>query len=257
MVAAVGNDHVWDGPGRVKARPGRVRGSSVRLLLVEDNERVLAALRDALARQGLDPVCATTGKAALALVKEIQPDAVLLDLGLPDCDGFTLCSAIRAISSVPILVTTARSDHASCVRGLDLGADDYLVKPYNLAELLARVRAVLRRRSAEPAVAGPPPDGLILAGPVRIDLTERVVLLNGVPTDLREDELGVLVALARRPGETLQTEQLVDEILRSWPAALHASIRRSVATLRERLGACHLVEVVEGAGYRLAANGPA
>jgi DNA-binding response OmpR family regulator len=229
----------------------------LKLLLVEDNERVLDALRAALTRHGMDPVCATTGKAALELVREARPDAVLLDIGLPDCDGFAVCSAIREISSVPIVVTTARADPASCVRGLDLGADDYMVKPYNLAELLARVRAVLRRRRPpEPVAADPPPHGLILAGPVRIDLAEGVVLVDGVPTDLSEDELGVLVALARRPGETLRVDQLVDEILRSRPAALHASVRRSVATLRERLGVRHVVEAVEGTGYRLAADGP-
>ncbi|MEU0131185.1 MULTISPECIES: response regulator transcription factor [unclassified Streptomyces] len=226
--------------------------------MVEDNERVSAALQAALAQQGLEAVCATTGKAAIELLEETRPDAVLLDLGLPDYDGFAVCTAIRAVSSVPILVTTARADHASCVRGLDLGADDYLVKPYNLAEVLARVRAVLRRkRPPEPEPAELPSDGLVLAGPVRIDLRERVVLVNGAPTDLPDEEFGILVALALHPGETLAVDRLVEEILRNQRITLQASVRRHVASLRERLDVPDLVEAADGAGYRLSTTGSA
>ncbi|MFF2852776.1 response regulator [Streptomyces sp. NPDC058001] len=229
----------------------------MKVLVVEDNEPVSAALQAALAQQGLEAVCANTGKAALDLLERTRPDVVLLDLGLPDCDGFTLCGTIRASSSVPILVTTARGDHASCVRGLDLGADDYLVKPYNLAELLARVRAVMRRRRpAEPAPIGEPPGDLLLAGPVRIDLKERAVLVNGVPTELPDEEFGILVALARRPGETLPVDRIVDEVLRTHRATLKASLQRDIASLRERRGLSSLLEAVEGKGYRLSVPGP-
>ncbi|MGJ3559304.1 response regulator transcription factor [Streptomyces sp. INA 01156] len=158
----------------------------MKLLVVEANERVSAALGAALEEQGLQAVCASTGRVALELLDRARPDVVLLDLALPDCDGFGLCGAMRAASTVPILVTTARGDHLSCVRALDLGADDHLVKPYNLAELLARARAVLRRgRLAEPATTDSgtapaaavpdepfeePPTDLLLAGRVRVDL---------------------------------------------------------------------------------------
>lgn len=230
----------------------------MKLLVVEDNERVSAALQAALAQQGLEAVCATTGKAAIELLGRIRPDAVLLDLGLPDCDGFTLCSTIRAASPVPILVTSARADHASCVRGLDLGADDYLVKPYNLAEVLARVRAVIRRQSPEPVLGETPPAGdLVLAGPVRIDLRERAVLVNGSPTELSDEEFGILVALARRPDEPLRADQLVDEILRVHRATLQATLQRCFTSLCERIGVPHLLEAVEGPGYRLSTTGSA
>ncbi|MFI1018980.1 response regulator transcription factor [Streptomyces sp. NPDC020965] len=222
---------------------------------MEDNARVSAALTAALNAQGLEAVCAATGKAAIELL-DTNPDAVLLDIDLPDCDGFTLCSVMRASSSVPILVTTARSDHASRVRGLDLGADDYLVKPYNLAELLARVRAVMRRRQPpEPVAGGVAPGDLILAGPVRIDLWERVVLINGFPAELSDEEFSILAALARRPGETLDFEQLADEILRTKRMTVQESIHRYIASLRQRLGAPHQLEAVEGAGYRLTLAG--
>lgn len=228
----------------------------MRLLVVEDNERVQAALRSALAKQGLEAVCATTGKAAMELLERSRPDAVLLDLGLPDCDGLALCGRMRAVSSVPILVTTARADHDSCVRGLDLGADDYLVKPYNLAEVLARLRAVMRRqRTGEHQGAEDPPGGLLLAGPVRIDLRERVVLVDGVPTELSAEEFGILVALARQPGETLPAGRLVDEMMRLHRAELEQSLPAYISSLRERLGAPHLLESVEGGGHRLSAHG--
>ncbi|WP_307847401.1 response regulator transcription factor [Streptomyces sp. F63] len=222
--------------------------------MVEDNERVSAALRAGLARQGIEAVCAATGEAAAALLERTRPDAVILDLGLPDCDGFTLCGRLRAASPVPILVTSGRGDHASCVRGLDLGADDYLVKPYNLAELLARMRAVMRRqRPAGPPGGEEPPGGdLLLAGPVRIDLRERAVLVNGVPTELPDEEFDILAALARRPGETLLADQVADEILRARRAALRDSLPDGIASLRDRLGPSGLVEVAEGGGYRLA-----
>ncbi len=227
----------------------------MRLLVVEDNDRVSAALQSALAQHGYDVVCAGTGSAAIDALTS-APDVVLLDLGLPDNDGFAVCAAIRERSDVPLVITTARSDRASCVRGLDLGADDYLVKPYNLAELLARVRAVLRR--ARPAVPTPALAGdLILAGPVRIDVRERAVLVNGVPTELSDEEFSLLTALARRPGETLRFEQLADEILRVKRTSLHGTIHRYMASLGERLGAPDLLEAVEETGYRLSVAGSA
>ncbi|MBL3668643.1 response regulator transcription factor [Streptomyces sp. M2CJ-2] len=246
----------------------------MKLLVVEANERVSAALGAALEEQGLEAVCASTGRAALELLDRARPDVVLLDLALPDCDGFGLCGAMRAASTVPILVTTARGDHLSCVRALDLGADDHLVKPYNLAELLARTRAVLRRgRPAEPAgtdsgtgaapaaaaPGGPfeePSADLLLAGRVRIDLRERAVLVDGAPTELPDDEFDILAVLARRPGRTLRADQIVEEILRAHRSSLRATLPTRIASLRARLGPSRLVESPEDGCYRLPAPEP-
>lgn len=239
----------------------------MKLLVVEANERVSAALGAALEEQGLQAVCASTGRTALELLDRARPDVVLLDLALPDCDGFGLCGAMRAASTVPILVTTARGDHLSCVRALDLGADDHLVKPYNLAELLARARAVLRRgRLAEPATTGSgtapaaavpdepseePPTDLLLAGRVRVDLRERAVLVDGAPTELPDDEFDILAVLARQPGRTLRADQIVEEILHTHRTSLRTALPTRIASLRERLGPSRLVESPEDGYYRL------
>jgi DNA-binding response OmpR family regulator len=219
--------------------------------VVEGNERLAAALRAALIKQGQEVVCALTRETALELLERTSPDAVLLDLGLPDCDGITLCSTIRASSPVPIVVTSVRTDHASRIRALESGADDCLVKPYNLAEFLARVRAVIRRRFAVPSDAGTWPEDVVLAGPIRIDLRERVVLVNGIPTELSDHEFDILVALARHPDQTLAADRLVDEILRVQRAALRAALPHSITSLRERLGAWPLLEDDDQTGYRL------
>src|SRR5882672_7591503 len=124
----------------------------MRLLVVEDDDRVSAALRSGLTKQGFEVVCARTGAAALDLLS-VGPDLVLLDVRLPDCDGFTLCGQIRRASAVPIVMTTALGDLNARILGLNLGADDYLVKPYNLGELVARIRAVARR--TQPAASPP------------------------------------------------------------------------------------------------------
>lgn len=232
----------------------------MKLLVVEDNERLSAALESVLTQQGLEAVCARNGEEAIEALDQ-EPDAVLLDLGLPDCDGFALCARIRASSPVPILVTSARADHASCVRGLDLGADDYLVKPYNLAEVLARVRAVMRRaRPAEPlrlVADRAAPNDLILAGPVRIDVRERIVLVSGYPVELSDEEFSILAALAERPGQVVRLEQLVEALVRGTLAALQGAVHGHVASLSRSLGAADLVEAVDGAGYRLAVSGAA
>lgn len=241
----------------------------MKLLVVEPNERVSVALGAALEEQGLEAVSASTGGAALSLLDRTRPDAVLLDLALADCDSFWLCGAIRATGTVPILVTSARDDHQSCVRALDLGADDYLVKPYNLAELLARTRAVVRRNgpadpsvtegasrpgptadTAEDTVEEPPPD-LLLAGRVRVDLRERAVLVDGAPTELPDEEFDILAALARRPGEALSAERIVEEIVRAQRVSLRATVPARLAALRARLAPARLVESPEDGLYSI------
>ena len=150
----------------------------MRLLLVEDDERVMAALTASLRRHGFEVIGSRTGAGALELLSR-SPDVVLLDLGLPDSDGFQVCSRIRRVSSVPIIVTTARGDAGARVRGLNLGADDYVVKPYNLAELIARIRAVSRRSAltqtamaaqSEEAAERPAEPASRQVGAVHIDL---------------------------------------------------------------------------------------
>jgi DNA-binding response OmpR family regulator len=230
----------------------------VRLLLVEDDDRVAAAQQDVLRRHRFDVRRVDTGEAALGGLNDPswRPDVVLLDLGLPDVDGFEVCARIRRTSQVPILVTTARADLRSRVHGLHLGADDYLVKPYDLRELMARIHAVARRarpaaNAALPADAGSGQDGggaFDVLG-VRVDLGRRLVSVAGRPVPLTRKEFDVLALLARRPGLVFRREQILAEV---WgPAGSGHTLDVHVASLRAKTSVADLVETVRGVGYRL------
>jgi DNA-binding response OmpR family regulator len=227
----------------------------MKLLVVEDDNRVMAALRAVLAHHGLDVACASTGEQALELVAD-APDAVLLDVGLPDRDGFKVCAAIRKLSDVPIIMVTARSDTRSRVHGLNLGADDYIVKPYNVAELVARIHAVTRRRPAAAASAAQQRDpsaegGPLVFGNVAIDLLARIVTVDAEQLHLTVKEFDLLALLARRPGVVFRREQMMSEI---WSTAWGGAARTlevHIASLRQKLGVAGLIETVRGVGYRL------
>lgn len=172
----------------------------MRLLLVEDDHRVAAALSAVLAKHGLQVTHARSGEEALhALLPDHGPgfDVVLLDLGLPDQDGFEVCSRIRLRTAIPVIMVTARADVRSRIHGLNLGADDYVVKPYDTGELLARIHAVCRRKAQE-APAGPETEGteaaggVIGLGPVRVELETRKVTVGDEPVALTRKEFDLL-----------------------------------------------------------------
>jgi DNA-binding response OmpR family regulator len=225
----------------------------MRLLLVEDDDRVAAAQQDVLRRHGFEVRRVGTAQGALEGVDDATwvPDVVLLDLGLPDGDGFDVCARIRRTRSVPILVTTARADLRSRVHGLHLGADDYLVKPYDLRELMARIHAVARR-AGSPRELGPeaPAPALAVQG-VHLDLARRAVRVGGREVALTRKEFDVLALLARRPGVVFRREQILAEV---WGAAGSPhTLDVHVASLRAKAGVPGLVETVRGVGYRLGA----
>ncbi len=222
----------------------------MKLLVVEDDNRVMAALRAVLVQHGLDVACAQTGEQALELVAD-APDVVLLDLGLPDRDGFKVCARIRRLSDVPIIMVTARSDAQSRVHGLNIGADDYIVKPYNVAELLARIHAVTRR--ARPVAAPSEACRKLRLGQVTIDLDARSVSVDGVPRQLTAKEFDLLALLARRPGVVFRREQMLSEIWgTAWDGA-GRTLEVHIASLRQKVGVPGLIETVRGIGYRLLA----
>lgn len=233
----------------------------MKVLVVEDDNRVLAALRTVLVQHGLDVACASTGEQALELVPD-GPDAVLLDLGLPDRDGFKVCAQIRRVSRVPVIVVTARGDARSRVHGLNLGADDYIVKPYHVAELVARIHAVTRRtqQAAVPAAAQPAGLGRALAplvfGPVTVHLDTRVVTAHGQPLHLTAKEFDLLAILARRPGVVSRREQMMSEVWNTtWEGAAR-TLEVHIGSLRQKLGVPGLIETVRGVGYRLLPTSP-
>jgi DNA-binding response OmpR family regulator len=217
----------------------------MKLLVVEDDDRVMAALRAVLSQHGFEVACARTGEQALELTAD-RPDAVLLDLGLPDRDGFNVCAQIRRISAVPIIMVTARADPRSRVHGLNLGADDYLVKPYNVAELVARIHAVTRRARPDPAppqAAGP--------GALALDLESRTVTVAGRAVPLTAKEFDVLALLARRPGVVFRREQIMSEVWNTAWEGAGRTLEVHVGSLRQKLGVPGVIETVRGVGYRL------
>ena len=189
-----------------------------------------------------------------------RPDVILLDLGLPDHDGFHVCEWIRRMSSTPIIMTTARASFESRVQGLNLGADDYLVKPYNLAELIARIQAVSRRytssgtaaAAAQDEEAGTEDQSPVSVGDIHINVIQRLVEVNGRPVTLTRKEFDLLTMLARQPGVVLRHEQILSEIWRTtWPDT-RRTLHVHVASLRQKLDSPGLIESVHGVGYRLA-----
>ncbi|MFP8887491.1 MULTISPECIES: response regulator transcription factor [Streptomyces] len=247
----------------------------MRLLLVEDDDRVAAALSAVLARHGFDVVHARGGEEAL---RRLLPDGaaspfdvVLLDLGLPDIDGFEVCGRIRRLTSTPVIMVTARADVRSRVHGLNLGADDYVVKPYDTAELLARIHAVSRRTApAAPAPAGAPGDpgadraaggdggsaraagtGELSLGPLTIEADTRRVTVHGEAVSLTRKEFDLLALLAQRPGVVFRREQIISEVWRTNWEGTGRTLEVHIASLRSKLALPALIETVRGVGYRL------
>ena len=224
----------------------------MRFLVVDDDDHVLSALELALKQHGHEVDRAATGAQALAAVA--GADFVLLDLGLPDLDGTEVCRRIRESSAVPIMAVTARSDELDRVLGLQVGADDYLVKPFGIRELLARVMAVTRRvegGSLAPPAGRAASANLLRVGPLEIDLSAREAMLEGRPLTLTRKEFDLLVMLAEEPGTVHTREAIIDRV---WDENWFGSTRTldvHIGTLRSKLGGYDWVTTVRGVGFRL------
>jgi two-component system, OmpR family, response regulator RegX3 len=215
----------------------------VRLLVVEDDDAIAVPLVEGLLGAGYSVDRAATGTEALARVA--HADLVLLDLGLPDMDGSEVCRQVRKTSAVPIIVVSARGDESDRVLGLELGADDYLVKPFGLRELVARVRAVSRRAASDP-------DQLLQRiGAVEIDRRTRRVTVEEREVALSPKEFDLLSLLGQDPGAVVSREQIMDEV---WDPHWYGPTRTldvHVASLRKKLGDPGLIETVRRVGFRL------
>ncbi|MCX5417054.1 MULTISPECIES: response regulator transcription factor [unclassified Streptomyces] len=225
----------------------------MRLLLVEDDDHVAAALSAVLARHGFQVVHARSGEEALKALLPADKEpfgVVLLDLGLPDQDGYEVCGKIRKRSAIPVIMVTARSDVRSRIHGLNLGADDYVVKPYDTGELLARIHAVARRRPSGEDT-GQTPLAALLLGPVRIELPTRRVSVEGQEVQLTRKEFDLLALLAQRPGVVFRREQIISEVWRTSWEGTGRTLEVHVASLRSKLRLPALIETVRGVGYRL------
>ncbi|MEV7508107.1 response regulator transcription factor [Streptomyces sp. JL4002] len=231
----------------------------MRLLLVEDDDHVAAALSAILARHGFQVTHARNGEEALqALLPAGAPPfgVVLLDLGLPDQDGYEVCGRIRKRTSTPVIMVTARADVRSRIHGLNMGADDYVTKPYDTGELLARIHAVARRTGTatdESATPGTGTPATVRLGPVSIELPTRRVSVDGADVPLTRKEFDLLALLAQRPGVVFRREQIISEVWRTSWEGTGRTLEVHVASLRSKLRMPALIETVRGVGYRLVA----
>ncbi|KZM72755.1 response regulator transcription factor [Nocardia terpenica] len=216
----------------------------MRLAVVEDDDGVGEALVEALTvrghrarrmRRGADLLTAHRGY-----------DAVILDLGLPDADGLQVLRSLREVSTVPVLILTARSDERSIVRGLRGGADDYVIKPPRIAELVARLETVTRRATT---AAGSPPR-VVVTGDVRVDLVARRVQVGGTPIAVTAKEFDLVAALVERPGAAVSRQQLMDRIWGDAFVAVSRSLDVHMTGLRQKLNRPGLITTIRGFGYR-------
>lgn len=219
------------------------------IVVVEDDANIRTGLVRSLAARGYAMSGSANGLEGLSLIVDSKPDAVLLDLGLPDIDGLDLLRMIRAVSTVPVVVITARDDDDQIVRTLDAGADDYVVKPFSTNQVDARIRAVLRR--ARPQSTEAP----TIVGPLQIDPATRVATLGGRELDLNRKEFDLLHALATRAGRVVTKRQLLAEVWDQPYGGAEKTVDVHLSWLRKKLGETaaepRFLRAVHGVGVRL------
>jgi DNA-binding response OmpR family regulator len=223
------------------------------VLVVEDEVDLSQVMRDRLIADGHEVLVAHDGAAALNAVGKRVPDVVLLDWMLPDMDGLTVCRKLRQQHLMPIIMVTARGDEVDRVLGLEVGADDYLVKPFSLRELLARVRAMLRRVDLEGKRQAPAAGGgeRIVVGPLVVDAGSRVATLDGSPMHLTRKEFELLTVLVSNPGRAFSREFLVERVWGSDFDGFDRAVDTHVTRLRKKLGPLgDRIVTVWGVGYR-------
>lgn len=226
------------------------------ILLVEDDELIVDSVRYGLEQTGYQVLTALDGATGLALAREKKPDIVLLDVMLPVLDGFEVCRTLRSESKVPIIMLTARGEEPDKVIGLELGADDYVVKPFGMRELVARIRAQLRRTELE---SEPARDRqTIHVGAVTLDLDQHQVTKAGRPVELRPREFDLLAALMSQPGHAFEREKLLDAVWGvDWigdTRTLDVHIRRLRKAIEDDPSDPRYISTVRGRGYRFARN---
>jgi DNA-binding response OmpR family regulator len=219
------------------------------ILVVDDEVRIAKLVRDYLERAGFGVLTARDGEAALMLARREQPDLIILDLMLPGVDGLDVCQRLRQESGVPIIMLTARVEEADRVVGLELGADDYVTKPFSPRELVARVRATLRRAQGQVG-----PATVIRAGDVELDTAALTAIVAGEPVDLTPTEFHLLATLARQPGRIFSREQLLEAVHGIAFEGYDRSIDSHIKNIRRKIEPDprqpRYIQTVYGVGYR-------
>ncbi len=222
------------------------------VLVVEDEMKIARVVRDYLERAGFDVLVAGDGESALSSVRGAKPDLIVLDLGLPGRDGLDVAREVRSTSTVPIVVLTARGDETDRIVGLELGADDYVVKPFSPKELVARVRAVLRRTGLT-RQGGPE---MLRVADVEVDVSRMRVSVAGRSVDLTPTEFQLLSTLVREPGRVFTRGQLLDAVhgvaIESYERAIDAHVKNIRRKIEPTPGAPRYLLTVHGVGYRFA-----
>ena len=221
-----------------------------RILAVDDELNILELIKLYLEREGYQIETVDRGEEALTRLSQFNPDLVILDLMMPDMDGYEVCRQIRSKSNIPILMLTARKEDVDKIIGLEMGADDYLTKPFNPRELIARIRAVLRRyQTGQKAV------DFIELGNLRIDLSGHDVMISGKPVKLRTKEFALLTTLAQNPGSVFSREKLLEMV---WGFDYYGETRTvdvHINHLRDKLDSSGInIETLRGIGYKLTAT---
>lgn len=218
----------------------------MKVLIVEDDDRLAGALDAFLRKAGYATVRAADGATALAALGA-DTEVVLLDLGLPDVDGLELCRRIRAQTGVPIIIATARTEVHERIKGLRAGADDFIVKPYDARELVARIEAVTRRTRSQPGEY----EQSVEIGGVRVDVVTRQVLVAGNRAELTPKEFDIVTVLARYPGVVVPRERIIREVWNSDWHAFARSLEVHVGSIRRKIAPAAMIETVRGVGYRI------
>jgi DNA-binding response OmpR family regulator len=217
---------------------------SMKVLLVEDDAAIASSLRTGLETSGFVVHHVTTGAEA---VDAIDCDIILLDIGLPDFDGFEVCRRIRSKSDVPIIMLTARNEEIDRIFGLEIGADDYVTKPFGLRELIARIRAVTRRRTP----SSQDQNTVYTLGPLSVDVSTRRAVLQGVELDLTTKEFDLLAYMAEHPGVVHRRNEIMESV---WDANWYGptkTLDAHIAAVRKKIGDPRWIEAVRGVGFRL------
>ena len=230
-----------------------------RILIVEDEPGIADTIQYALRTDGFEPVWCATGEDALARSRDAAPALVILDVGLPDASGFEIFKRLRATSDVPVVFLTARSDEIDRVVGLELGADDYIAKPFSPRELVARVRSILRR-SAKADAGAKAADTAAPASPIAVDEGRMQVRYYGRVLELSRYEFGLLKTLASRPGHVFTREALLDRVWGDDSDSMDRTVDAHVKTLRAKMKAIapgqEPIRTLRGSGYALAEDLP-
>ena len=222
----------------------------LKVLVVDDEPNIVQTLRLYLEKDGFRVVAAHDGRAALDIFDRESPDLIVLDLMLPEISGLDVCRSIRSRSQVPIIMLTARSEEVDRIVGLELGADDYVTKPFSPREVAARVRAVLRRTSA---AGQEPPTERLVVGKLVVNLARHEVLCDKMPVALTPTEFRLLAALASRPGNVYTRSQLVEAVQGLEFEGYDRTVDSRIKNLRRKLGAVAACRIttVHGVGYKL------